>query len=373
MIRRRRFSSHAGQGGFSLVELLIAVALGLIVVAGLINLLISNRKAYQVQQGNNYLQQNLRFASDRINWSLRMADFWGGVAAPNVAGAMTDGTGTSGCNAAWILAGRSGNLGGGVYGYDGGSSFPVGSCVDTQDYVKGSDVLVVRYVDTDPCAVDDTSAVLDTTGCLPASSHYLAASAGQIGNLFAKTAGVPTLTGASTRRYVYPYRVEMYYLQPCSNRGTGHCSSSSDGGSPQFTLMRMRLTDTGMQRDAIVEGIEQLQFEYGLENTATSNGIVQEYRSATDMGAGDWSHVVSVRVSMIARSRERDVAVPHGGTFALTANCNYVIANDGALTLNSDNTDCDGFTLSQTVKPQQFTRAPLTQVVQVRNRIRRPG
>lgn len=372
MIRRRRSPSLAGQGGFSLVELLIAVALGLIVVAGLINLLISNRKAYQVQQGNNYLQQNLRFASDRINWSLRMADFWGGVSAANVQGAMTDGAGTSGCNNAWILAGRSGGVGGGIYGYDGQGSFPLSGCVPNTDYVKGSDVLVVRYVDTTPCAVENDSSVLDTTGCEPDSTHYLAASAGQIGNLFA-SGSVPTLTGAATRRYVYPYRVEMYYLQPCSNRESSTCSAASDGGSPLPTLMRMRLTSTGMQRDAIVEGIEQLQFEYGLENTAQSDGIVQEYRSASAMGSGDWAHVISVRVSMIARSRERDVAIPHGGTFTMTANCQYVIANDGELTLTSTSTDCDGFTLAQTHNPQQFTRAPLTQVVQVRNRTRRPG
>lgn len=373
MIRRRHIGGLTGQGGFSLVELLIAVALGLIVVAGLVNLLISNRKAYQVQQGNNYLQQNLRFASDRINWSLRMADFWGGVSAANVQGVMGTGAGASGCNAAWILAGRAGAVGGGVHGYDGGSSFPVADCVDTADYVKGSDVLVLRYADTDPCAVDNDASVLDTTGCEPTSTHYLAASAGQTASLFAKGDSVPSLTGASTRRYVYPYRLEMYYLQPCSNRGSGHCAATSDGGSPLPTLMRMRLTSDGLQRDAIVEGIEQLQFEYGLENTASSNGILETWRSASAMGATDWAHVVSVRVSMIARSRERDVAIPHGGTFTMTGSCKYVIGNDGALTLTSTGTDCDGFSLSQIVKPQQFTRAPLTQVVQVRNRTRRPG
>ncbi|MBB6188994.1 prepilin-type N-terminal cleavage/methylation domain-containing protein [Rhodanobacter sp. MP7CTX1] len=35
-------------GGFSLIELMIAVILGLLVVAGLINLFVANRKSYQV-------------------------------------------------------------------------------------------------------------------------------------------------------------------------------------------------------------------------------------------------------------------------------------------------------------------------------------
>ena len=52
--------------GFSLVEMMIAMVLGLIVVAGLIQVLLANRKSYQLQQGTNILQQNVRFASDRI-------------------------------------------------------------------------------------------------------------------------------------------------------------------------------------------------------------------------------------------------------------------------------------------------------------------
>lgn len=367
---RRRISSPTAQAGFSMVELLVALVLGLIVVGGLINLLISNRKAYQVQQGNNYLQQNLRFATDRINWSLRMADFWGGVRVDRITGAITNGSGASGCNAAWILAGKPGGAGGGVYGYDGADNFPLSGCVPDSDYVSGSDILVVRYVDTDPCAVDDGASAMDTTGCLPASTHYLAASAGQAAALFSGSSSVPSL-GASTRRYVYPYRVEMYYLQPCSARGTG-CAASSDDGSPQPTLMRMSLTSTGMQREAIVEGIEQLQFEYGLENVTNSDGRVHEYRAATDMGAGDWQHVVAVRMAMVARGRERDVAVPHAGTYALSTNCQYVIANNGNVDVTSDNSDCDGFNLDSLRSAQQFTRAPLTQVVQVRNRTRHP-
>ena len=63
------------QRGFSLIELMVALVLGLIVVGGLIQVLISNRTAYRLQESSNFLQQNLRYASDRVNWSLRMADF----------------------------------------------------------------------------------------------------------------------------------------------------------------------------------------------------------------------------------------------------------------------------------------------------------
>ncbi len=112
----RRFGKAPGSlpgqrrsAGFSLIELLIAVILGLLVVAGLINLFVANRKSYQVQSGNNFLQEDLRIASDRIGWSLRMADFWGGNSAASVVvGSAAPGvvTANGNCNGTWSHRGE---------------------------------------------------------------------------------------------------------------------------------------------------------------------------------------------------------------------------------------------------------------------------
>jgi len=374
MNRSLRAPASSRQGGLSLVELMIAVLLGLIVVAGLIQILLANRKAYQLQQGSNYLQQNIRFAVDRIGWSVRMADFWGGVDAKNVQGLLGDGSGSSGCDAAWVRAGKSGGTGGGIYGYDGASTFPLNGCVPDSDYVKGSDVLVVRYVDADPCDVPNGATGLTTNTCKPESAFYLAANVGQQAELFAAGGSVPVLAGTTTR-YVYPYRVEMYYLQPCSDRGAGDaCTATSDGGVPQPTLMRMRLDSTGkLVREPVVDGIEQLQFEYEVVTANKDGTTTSSFKNASKMAAGEWGSVYAVRISMLSRNRERDQAISYDGTFQLTGTCGYQISNTGAFTLSSTDNDCNGFSLAGLTGANHFVRRLHQQMVQVRNRIHSPG
>jgi len=366
--------NHAGrrQAGVSLIELMVALLLGAIVVGGLIEVLTANRKAYQLQESNNFQQQNLRFASDRIGWSLRMADFWGGVNVADIQG-LGDGAGANGCNAAWMRSGKPGpNGSGGIFGYDGRDAFPLAGCatVPTSDYVKGSDVLVLRYVDTDACDVADGATALPATlnTCQP-SSYYLAANVGQQASLFAAGVGIPA-TG-NTRRYIYPYRTEVYYLQPCTDRGTvvgATCNANSDDGDPQPTLMRMRMDTNGnLLREPLVSGIEQLQFEYGVSNDGNS---ITEFKIATDVTDAEWPTVRAVRVTLLARSRDRDVAISHADTFRVSSKCSYQVKNDGTLALSSTDNDCTGFTLSGLNRPDQFPRQVLQQVVQVRNRIR---
>ncbi|MGH9644447.1 MAG: PilW family protein [Terriglobales bacterium] len=363
--------------GFSLIELMIALLLGVIVVAGLINVLIANRQAYHLQEANNYNQQNMRFAMDRIGWSLRMADFWGGVTPTSISGSPTV-TGGTGCDAAWVLA-----VAQGIYGYDGSTGsggFPLTGCVNDANYVSGSDVLVVRYADTDAVPASG-----GTTGLTP-SKVYLQVQTGNRGILFTDTrpSDLPNTTqGVST----YPYAVEMYYLRPCSDLGSATtCSASSDGSNPIPTLMRLRLDDTGaLVNEPVVEGIEQLQFEYGIRDATTpDNPVPVKYESASDATTNnDWANVVAVRIGYVLRAATRDTRLPHtfdsGSTAVanatyparLSTDCQYSIDSAGTITIAPGK--CIHFapaSVGVTGQAQQYTRTQMTSVVQVRNRIR---
>ena len=344
--------------GFSLVEMMIAMVLGLIVVAGLIQVLLANRKSYQMQQGTNILQQNVRFASDRIGWSLRMADFWGGNPGSVVTGSPSV-TARGDCKSDWILDTRQG-----VFGYDGGATFPLAGCVDDKDYVKGSDVLVTRYVDAD--GMDPAAS---TTISAAPKQVYLVSAIGQQAALFLGSDTVPTTPPASAiGRYVYPYRLDMYYLRPCSDpdggSDTSHCDAGDDDGNPIPTLMRMRLDSTGnLTEEPLVEGIEQLQFRYGITGTDVSQLVPVANEDASTIAADEWPRVITVDVGLVAVSQQRDIAMAHTGTFEV-GNCTYKV-EDGSTTT----TGCTGFSVAGT-KPWQFARTPLTQVVQLRNRTR---
>ena len=65
------------QKGLTLVELLIAIFLGLIVSAGLLQVLLSNKSTSRVQSEVSRLQESARFAVESISQDLRSADYWG--------------------------------------------------------------------------------------------------------------------------------------------------------------------------------------------------------------------------------------------------------------------------------------------------------
>lgn len=68
---------YSRQQGLTLIELMIAVFLGLIVSASLIQVLISNKMTSRVQTEVSRLQESARFAVESISQDLRSADYWG--------------------------------------------------------------------------------------------------------------------------------------------------------------------------------------------------------------------------------------------------------------------------------------------------------
>lgn len=373
MTIRHRFLFPRARG-FSLVELMVALLIGLIVVGGLVSVLMANRQAFNVQQGNNFNQENLRFGMGRVAWSLRMADFWGGVKTDDIVG-LSDASGVKGtsgdCTGAWVLSVGKGKENG-IRGYDGAATFPIAGCVDTGNYVKYSDVVVVRYADTrgyDPTKA--TGANFDSTDptVVPnRTTYFLVASVAQQGNLFYTGTPVPpTPISSVTGRYVYPYQFEMYYLRPCSDPGADQvCGTADDGDAASRipTLMRMRMSATGaLMSEVVSEGIEQLQFEYA------SPGAPFQPAAASNFAA-----VTQVRVSMVARAAARDTGVPHPASLTVSGHCQYAIDAAGKVTygtgLPSDNACKNIASADFGSNPQQFTRVLSQQVVVLRNRVR---
>lgn len=69
--------SKRRQNGFSLVEMLLAMALGLIVVTGIVQLFIGNSQSSNVISGQARLQENARFAFEFISRAARQAGYFG--------------------------------------------------------------------------------------------------------------------------------------------------------------------------------------------------------------------------------------------------------------------------------------------------------
>lgn len=65
--------------GFTLVELLIAITLGLLVLGGVVLVFQSNSQNYRQNEALASLQDNARYALDVLGRDLSMAGYWGGI------------------------------------------------------------------------------------------------------------------------------------------------------------------------------------------------------------------------------------------------------------------------------------------------------
>src|SRR5689334_12994230 len=66
---------RANQNGMSLIEVMLAQALGLFLIFGLIQIYLTVQKTFHLQQAIVSLQENGRFAAHFLSESIRMAGF----------------------------------------------------------------------------------------------------------------------------------------------------------------------------------------------------------------------------------------------------------------------------------------------------------
>jgi type IV pilus assembly protein PilW len=64
-------------GGFSLIELMLALALGVVVTAGIVSLFVGNNQTYTLLNGQSRMQEAARFSVDFVSRSARAAGYLG--------------------------------------------------------------------------------------------------------------------------------------------------------------------------------------------------------------------------------------------------------------------------------------------------------
>lgn len=88
------------QRGFSLVEMMIAAALGLLVLLAIGSMYIGSRQTYRMQEDNARLQETGRYALEVMGRSIRQAGFWNMPLNPVATATAFGGTPITGTNAA---------------------------------------------------------------------------------------------------------------------------------------------------------------------------------------------------------------------------------------------------------------------------------
>ena len=67
--------SYHKHSGLSLIELMIAISLGIFITGGMINLFVSSKQSYRLNENMSRLQENTNFAISFIERDIRMTDY----------------------------------------------------------------------------------------------------------------------------------------------------------------------------------------------------------------------------------------------------------------------------------------------------------
>lgn len=281
------------QRGVSLIELMVAVVVGLLLLGGLIQVYLSNKQSYNAQEQLARMQESGRFAMDMITRDLRRSGYWGGnvdldtinLGNPGPVAPAHD------CDAglsAWgrMIAWRVSGLDDSVAGY--------ASCAS--DYLAG-DILAVRYAGPAPVAAVSNDGRLYLRSTLFVGRVMTGAQAGHADNqLPSDPAAIPQ----HLLPVVRPLVSSAFYV------GT---SSQTCRGAAVPALWRIGLSQAGLPvAEELVPGVEQLQVRYLLGD---------EYLDADAIANDEWRAVSAVRVWLLVRSECPEPDLQNDTTYAM--------------------------------------------------------
>ncbi|TBW50993.1 hypothetical protein EZI54_17550 [Marinobacter halodurans] len=310
--------NRRSQAGLSLVEIMVALTLGLILTAGLIQLFVSNQRSFSLTAASGRVQESGRMASELLSKAIRNADYWGCAGGISNAVNNLDPTG-SGYNDATFgfkegLDGTDNADGSGVE-LAGTDSFIVrgvgGDSNITITKVMEQASANLHVNDSSSLADDDIVYITDCRGGDIFQATNVNASNGTVvhntgnsspGNYNAGNPGCPG-SNAHCLSQVYdegasiyvPYFEQYYIAAGASGEPALFMRSADYGGSGGVG---------SIQAIELIEGIEDMQILYGedLDGDYTAE-VWRDAGSVSDMGA-----VVALRVSLLSRSQETNVA-----------------------------------------------------------------
>jgi len=279
-----------GDRGFTLVELLVATLLGVILSCAMVFAFIGARQNALYEEQLARIQENGRFALRLLSRELGMAGFF--AALPTLEGISPVAMGVD-CSAEnWALDTEDPL---GVADNHAGESNPVTTgglaltCIDGAEIVAGTDVLAVKRTSGEASLAEGAvAAALPDTD---AQNWYLHLKSGLSQGWVQMTAGqLRTLAIAQPTDSYWRAVTRIFYVRPYSD------PDNRDDGIP--TLCMEAIVDDGMQSRCMVEGVEDIQFEFGIDTDA--DGVPNRYLTAPT--ASQMRHAATVQVHLLLRS-----------------------------------------------------------------------
>ena len=321
------------ESGFSLIELMISVTIGLGILAGLIGVLATSSSNSRTNDRTSELMTNGRYALNSMKYELRQAGFRGYTwyadfatpATPGALGAVTNECLEAGATSGQFVA----NMRQGIWGADNSNPFQ-STCIPAASYAAGNDVLMVRRVAATPTASADL-----TANAVYFQSTY------ERGQMF-RGATPPTWSGPPAPLASFQMLAYVYFVSPFTVSAT---ETPLIPALRRVSLNPGGVVNPAMASELVASGIEHLQVQYGELTTAPATQYFDTLPgSSFTPGFTRWENVNSVRIWILARN-----VTPEPGY----SNTNvYVMGNQ---------------TYDFSATPDNFRRQLFTTVVQLRN------
>lgn len=301
------------QTGLTLVELLVAMVVGMFLLAGVLQIYMSNFNANNMISGISSQQENARVAIQKISQSMRASGHFGGVESKDIQVMSSLAlTGQGDCNQSWIT-----DTSEAIRGFEGAAT--IGSVSDFPDdcithYVPNSDVVVVRYASPDgwrAVAGVDAGKVYLRSSVTGGERGAEILAGGDISSTRIGLSGGSPVDGVGI--YNYEYKVEVFYLRPCSEVISDKCDDEIS------TLVRLRLDGLTLTEEALALGVEQFKVEYGVDSDR--DYVAEDYVKASEVS--DWKQIISSKISVVIRSDHRDNQYRDTQTYQLASDFSY--------------------------------------------------
>jgi type IV pilus assembly protein PilW len=330
--------------GLSLIELLVAMAIGVVLILGATQVYVSSRNTYAVNETVARLQENARYALAVMEPDLRMANYWGLTKYP------------------YALTGASVQT-------QPGSAIASNACgnnfaVDINIYLQadngaaGGYSLACAPFNNAALATADTVTVRRVSRFVrtppnPVGTVVVCTNYDSSGGLFSD--GTPCTTQGGD------LVVHTYYVD----------TTSSQVGVP--SLRRMELNGNAFQDQEVIPGVEDMQIQFGIDPSGL-NGSAQYY--VDPMIYANWAalinspppavaaQVVSVRIWMLLRSDQPEVGYVDNQTYSYG---DRLVANGVTGDLASAGAATSAYRPSLNPAVRTYRRILVSRTVQLRN------
>lgn len=304
-------SNHTSmhQLGFAIVEMMIAMLLGLLLMGGSLDVLLSNKQTNSLQIALSKMQQDGRLAINVLSTDIRMADYSGCYSdlSDGVENTLNNST-----SFAWDLSNT-------VQGYDDISgSFSISDANSggaITDIVEGTDVLVIKgMADGVPISSNpdnstftiaetlnnlNTGEILVVADCEQASMFQASsvASSGGVTTILHTVAAMTPGNNIATVTNSFGTDAEIARLT-----STVYYIKNDASGSPGLFQSSLSVNSGGnvvaLEENQLASNVENMQIHYGVDTDDDQD--VDVYQNAA--AVTDWADVISIRLALLLAS-----------------------------------------------------------------------